>query len=611
MTVAVTARSAGKVTLSVIGDKLITQTTTDVEPGLVKLPLTVGDDWGTGAYVLATLRRPLDAAEKRMPGRAIGVQWFSIDKAAHTIGVALDLPALIRPETTLRVPVKLAGLAPNEEARIVVSAVDVGILNLTNYKAPDPDGYYLGQRKLSAEVRDLYGQLIDGMQGTKGEIRSGGDGGEGELQGSPPVQPPLAFYSGIVTVGPDGTAEVNFDIPAFSGTVRVMAVAWSKDKTGHASGDVVVRDPVVVTATLPRFLLMGDKSTLRLDLDNVEGATGDYQDRRHHRRAFERRRRRPDAYPRRQEARGGDACRSRQPASGRDWSRSPSVGPKASRSRANIRSRCGRRRRSSRAARSSRSSRAKASPSPAMCSPISCPEPARSSLSVTPTAALDVATLLAALDRYPLGCTEQIVSRALPLLYVNELSLDAQLAVDTGVDERIAKAIEIVLARQGSEGAFGLWSPGGDDAWLDCLCDGFPHQGSGARLLRLRRSVQARAQPPAQLCEHGARRLDRRRARAVLCALCAGAERHGAGGRPSLHRRRQAERSGDADGEGRDRRRARHARRPREGREGVPGRARRAAHRSRDSRAAASITARRCATRRRWSRWPPKATRRS
>ena len=70
---------------------------------------------------------------------------------------------------------------------------------------------------------------------------------------------------------------MNFDIPAFTGTVRVMAVAWSNDKVGHASADVVVRDPVVVTATLPRFLLMGDKSTLRLDLDNVEGETGDYQ----------------------------------------------------------------------------------------------------------------------------------------------------------------------------------------------------------------------------------------------------------------------------------------------------------------------------------------------
>src|SRR5215203_239241 len=96
------------------------------------------------------------------------------------------------------------------------------------------------------------------------------------LAAPPPTQPPLALYSGIVNVRPDGTAEVQFDIPAFAGTVRVMAVAWSKDKVGHTSGDVIVRDPVVLTATLPRFLLTGDKSTMNLDLDNVEGAAGAY-----------------------------------------------------------------------------------------------------------------------------------------------------------------------------------------------------------------------------------------------------------------------------------------------------------------------------------------------
>ena len=57
----------------------------------------------------------------------------------------------------------------------MVAAVDVGILNLTNYKPPAPDDYYLGQRRLTAEIRDLYGQLIDGMQGTRGQIRTGGD----------------------------------------------------------------------------------------------------------------------------------------------------------------------------------------------------------------------------------------------------------------------------------------------------------------------------------------------------------------------------------------------------------------------------------------------------
>ncbi len=158
---------------------------------------------------------------------------------------------------------------------MVVAAVDVGILNLTNYKPPAPDEYYLGQRRLTADIRDLYGQLIDGMQGAQGQIRSGGDGGA-ELTGSPPTQAPLALYSGIVKVAADGSAQVSFDIPAFAGTVRVMAVAWSKDKLGKATGDVVVRDPVVLTATLPRFLRTGDHGAVQFELDNVEGAAGDY-----------------------------------------------------------------------------------------------------------------------------------------------------------------------------------------------------------------------------------------------------------------------------------------------------------------------------------------------
>ena len=210
--------------------------------------MPVGSDWGTGAYVVATLRRPLDAQAQRMPGRAIGVQWFSIDRKAHTLALDMKLPPLQRPNTTLRVPIKIDGLGFVDQARVVVAAVDVGILNLTNYKPPAPDDYYLGQRQLSAEVRDLYGQLIDGMQGTRGQIRTGGDAGA-ELNGSPPSQAPLALFSGIVEVR-SGQAEVAFEIPAFAGTVRVMAVAWSKDKVGRASGDVIVRDPVVLTATL-------------------------------------------------------------------------------------------------------------------------------------------------------------------------------------------------------------------------------------------------------------------------------------------------------------------------------------------------------------------------
>ena len=82
----------------------------------------------------------------------------------------------------------------------------------------------------------------------------------------------------------------------------------------------------------------------------------------------------------------------------------------------------------------------------------------------------------------------------MPLLYVNDLAAGAHLAMDTAVDQRIKDAIERLLARQGSNGSFGLWSAGGDDAWLDAydrLPDPRPRKGfCGAGC-----AVQERARP--------------------------------------------------------------------------------------------------------------------
>ena len=114
------------------------------------------------------------------------------------------------------------------------------------------------------------------MQGARGQVRSGGDVASAELQGGPPAQAPLALYSGVVHVQPDGTAASTSTFLRFAGTVRLMAVAWTKDKVGHGVQDVIVRDPIVVTATLPRFLRTGDRGTLDLAIDNVDGAAGDY-----------------------------------------------------------------------------------------------------------------------------------------------------------------------------------------------------------------------------------------------------------------------------------------------------------------------------------------------
>jgi uncharacterized protein YfaS (alpha-2-macroglobulin family) len=472
MVVSVNARTAGKLTVNVLGDRLLTTQTIDVRQGTAQVKIPVGKDWGTGAYVVATLRRPLDAAALRMPGRAIGLKWFGIDKKARTLEVKLSPPALVRPNSSLRIPVKLGGLNPGEDAKVVIAAVDVGILNLTNYKPPAPDDYYLGQRQMSAEIRDLYGQLIDGMQGTRGQIKSGGDAGA-ELQGSPPTQKPLALYSGIVTVAADGTAEINFDIPEFAGTARVMAVAWTATKLGRATTDVTVRDPVVLTATLPRFLLNGDHGTMSFDIDNVEGAAGDY--------TINVKASGPVTVSGNPATIVKLAAKQRSSMSlsldaggagtaqldvdikgpeGLTLARHYALDVKAA---------------TQILARRSIRTLAKGESLTLTADMFSDLVPGTGSVSLSAglSTALDAATILKALDRYPHGCSEQITSRAMPLLYVNDLAAGAHLAMDTEVDQRIKDSIDRLLARQGSNGSFGLWSAGGDDAWLDAYVTDF------------------------------------------------------------------------------------------------------------------------------------------
>ena len=91
-------------------------------------------DWGAGAYVVALAHRPLDARRKRMPGRALGARLVrDRPRRAHRSSVELDGAGAGAPAraSSMILPIKVAGLAPGEEARVTVAAVDVGILNLT------------------------------------------------------------------------------------------------------------------------------------------------------------------------------------------------------------------------------------------------------------------------------------------------------------------------------------------------------------------------------------------------------------------------------------------------------------------------------------------------
>jgi uncharacterized protein YfaS (alpha-2-macroglobulin family) len=365
---------------------------------------------------------------------------------------------------------------------VTVAAVDVGILNLTRFESPAPDDWYFGQRRLGVEIRDLYGQLIDRMQGVPGVVRSGGDAPLMRFEGPPPTEALLAFHSGILRTDGQGGATVSFDLPDFNGTVRLMAMAWSGRGIGHAVRELVVRDPVVMTASMPRFLSPGDRARVLIELAHVDGPAGEVALRvgtaGGHTRVD------ADAASRTLTLPEGDRVRVRVPI------RADTVGDDALTIelttpdgqalvktltlpvRANEPPVVRRRVRTLAPGTGTLELGADA---------LSGLRPGTGSLllSVSGAGSIDVPGLVRALDRFPYGCAEQLTSRALPLLYLDRVALTAGLGPDRDAAERVRDAIAGVLGKQSAAGGFGLWGAGRGDLWLDAYVTDFLTRARG------------------------------------------------------------------------------------------------------------------------------------
>ena len=458
---------AGTALVMVVDNRVIAMEAVEVPAGGTTVPLEVTEEWGPGAYVTAILYRPADAAEKRMPSRALGLAFADVDPGDRKLDVKLTTPEVTLPRVSFTAEVELGNLAAGQTAYVAVAAVDLGILNLTNFKVPDPDGWYFGQRQLGMEIRDLYGSLIDPMQGLAGAMRSGGDGGSSRLGTPPPTSVLVALHSGIVKVDADGKASITFDMPDFSGTVRVMAMAWTDNAVGHASTDVIVRDPVVVTLSPPRFLRVDDASRLLVEVNNLDGEAGSYGIALSTGTGIS-----TDAEAIEVELGEGERTSLNLALNGvsiGDWPvvvtiTAPDGSTRTKELLLGVRP-------TSAPVTTSRLLPIPAGESVTVGNEFFDSFMANTgsiTLSVGPMARLDVPGLLVALDRYPYGCSEQVSSRALPLLYLNDVARMIGTETDDKLSQTVTDAIATLLSKQSSNGGFGLWGPfDGGDLWLD------------------------------------------------------------------------------------------------------------------------------------------------
>lgn len=465
-------RYAGTALITVLGEGLIDMMTVKVKEGenIISLPVTAG--WGTGAYVSASVVRPMDVKNSLMPSRSLGIAFGRVFPAERDLDVQLSLPETARPRSPLTVDISVANVM-DQPLYATIAAVDVGILNLTGYIPPDPEAHFFGQRRLGVGIRDIYGRLIDSLNGQTGTVRSGGDAsGTMSMQSPPPTEDLVTFFSGPIELDENGKAQVTFDVPAFDGKLRVMAVAWGAQGVGGAAEEVTFHDPVVLSASLPRFLAPGDQSQLLLDLTHVEGAAGEMSLELSAGDGLT-----LGEYPETVVVNAEDSTSLAIPLSASTVG-DPEISvalttPDGTRLERVLRMPV--RSNDPEVATTRRFDLARGDTFTLSKDVFANLQEGtgRAILSAGPLATFDVPGLLTSLDRYPYGCTEQITSAALPLLYFDEVADALGNAKGQDLPARIKEAITEILTRQSSNGSFGLWYADSGDFWLDAYVTDF------------------------------------------------------------------------------------------------------------------------------------------
>ncbi|WP_421788902.1 alpha-2-macroglobulin family protein [Hyphobacterium sp.] len=460
---------AGEAEIVVATDRVIASYSMSLPEGGVGFTLPVTEDWGTGAYVMATVYTPRDAAAQPRPRRAVGVAYIPVNADERTIDIAFDMPELVRPRQT--VSVELEASRNTRNAYVTLAAVDEGILLLTRFESPDPVDWYFGQRALDVALYDDYGRLLDPNQGAASPVRSGGDQIGGAGLTVVPTQT-VALFSGPVEFNRQGRATLDIEVPDFNGELRLMAVAWSDEAIGSAAQPLTVRDPVPAELILPRFLAPGDNAEATLTIDNVEGEAGDYVaifssegpvifDQPRNGAAME-------PGERRDAAVGIGASDIGIAQLSMDV-----VGPDlelGSSYPIQVRSPF---RPISRYQRLALAPGENWSPNPEALAEFN---PGEAELQISFSAIpMDAAAIYENLSRYPFGCTEQQASRAMPLLYADQMAALAGLDADEEIAVRVRDTVEVLLNRQSSDGAIGQWRMGDRyaDGWLGAYATDF------------------------------------------------------------------------------------------------------------------------------------------
>jgi uncharacterized protein YfaS (alpha-2-macroglobulin family) len=251
------------------GSKVIKSVWVDTHKGQTVYKFKVDGSMAPNVFVNVTLLQHHAQAINDLPIRMYGVIPLLVNDPATVLKPVITMPDKIKPETASSITVSEAS---GKEMTYTIALVDEGLLDLTNYKTPDPHSAFYAREALGVKTWDLFDFVIGAYGGELERIL--GIGGDESLNNNKNVSvnrfKPVVKFMGPFHLNKGERQNHAFKLPQYIGSVKAMVIAGHDGSYGAAEKAVAVKKPLMILATLPRVLGPTEKVQLPVTVFAME-----------------------------------------------------------------------------------------------------------------------------------------------------------------------------------------------------------------------------------------------------------------------------------------------------------------------------------------------------
>ncbi|KTD01362.1 alpha-2-macroglobulin [Fluoribacter gormanii] len=422
-------------------------------------------DFQGDGYINVAFIRDWSSPEIFISPLSSSVVPFTVNHEAHDIKIDLQTAAVARPGEPFTIDYHT-----DKPGKIIVFAVDEGILQVARYETPDPLSFFFQKHALEVLTQQTVDQIMPKFIQDRELSAVGGDNGEDAMASR--LNPfkrktdlPIAYWSGIIDTD-SSTHQLVYQVPDyFNGTLRVMAVAVSSDSVGSQETSAEIRGDFIINPNVPTFVAPGDEFEISSSIANNIKDSGEH--------ALIN----VDLIASPEIEVIGSSTQTLEIAEGHEQTVHFKLKAKSLLGDAKL---------SFKASMGDKSSTMSATLSVRPATPLSTyinsgksadaqktldvmqtlyPEYRKANATSSTSPMILVFGLQRYLDNYPYGCTEQLTSKALPLLAMNNQAGFGGEAKQ--VNEKVNGTIQMLSQRQMSNGGFSYWPGLGDNKGND------------------------------------------------------------------------------------------------------------------------------------------------